>query len=82
MSCKDIVVGADTGGQPVMARRCYCETTACLKTNKPLPQAKFPRETEDEGLSPEEEKEFYRKTLHSSLLCDVKDCDLCEKTNQ
>lgn len=82
MTCKDIVIGTDTGGQPVMARKCYCGTTACFKSNKSFTLARFPRETEYEGLSPEEEKEFYRKTLHSKLLCDVKDCDLCEKTNQ
>lgn len=36
--CFDYKDGVDTGGNPIMKRRCYCGTTACLKiTNFILP---------------------------------------------
>lgn len=29
--CYDIEIGKDTAGQPIMSRRCFCGTTACLQ---------------------------------------------------
>jgi hypothetical protein len=66
--CYSTIVGYDTMGSPIFARKCFCGTTACLnkmdtrqfKNHLSITTVQQERTGE---LSPEEEKAFYRKAF-------------------
>lgn len=73
-----------TTGNLISVRNCgFCGyerfqglSHACSTAPKPKP-IRTNTYREDGALTQEEEKEFYRRTLHSRLLCSEKNCDIC-----
>ena len=77
MNCYDYETGQTlTDGTKVIARKCYCGTTACLVQNAPRSN-QFGETRQNGEMTKEEEHNFYRKVLHSKLLCEDKNCDIC-----
>lgn len=54
--CQDYIASYDSGGNPIIARACYCGTTGCLNIEKSPERNKY---SEESYVSPEEEKRFY-----------------------
>jgi hypothetical protein len=38
MNCFDYKDGSDSGGNPIMKRKCYCGTTGCLQIKNSTPK--------------------------------------------
>lgn len=78
----------DTAGNLIMTPMLRCPKdcgltggcSACMPKGHGLRRVTVPSGSGVRGELNEfgiDEKEFYRKTLHSKLLCDDKDCDIC-----
>ncbi len=74
MKCYDYKTNQyDTAGNCIMGHKCFCGTTGCMQQNTMTYGEIINTEQDDVAF----QKEFYRKTLHSKLLCNDNKCDIC-----
>lgn len=58
--CFDYEIARDTGGQPIMKRMCYCETTCCCQKKEKIDFSKLDKYGIDQKKS---YKEFFKTKL-------------------